>query len=189
MTPVRDVSYGTHNYWAEPTHQHIAFPLGLRLRVLTSGVLRPGVAGEVGVFVLSATPTTATTEPPQTHTRRPNNNPQDAQQPQEQQQLNPTETTLCYPSPAETAGRRRHHGARSRPFLSEHASADAFTCAPRSVPPSTLLVGKSRDRFIAAPIAHGHRTRRNLERAIMTLVIKLIIILGLVRIYCICPTL
>jgi hypothetical protein len=27
------------------------------------------VAGEVGVFVLSATPTTAKTEPPQTHTR------------------------------------------------------------------------------------------------------------------------
>jgi hypothetical protein len=41
----------------------------LRLRVLTGGVLRPGVAGEVGVFLLSATPTTAKTEPPQTHTR------------------------------------------------------------------------------------------------------------------------
>jgi hypothetical protein len=61
-------------HWAEPRHQHIAFPLRLRLRVLADGVLRPGVAGEVGVFLFSATHRTAA-DP---HTRRPNNNPQDA---------------------------------------------------------------------------------------------------------------
>jgi hypothetical protein len=28
-------------HWTEPRHQHTVFPLGLRLRVLTGGVLRP----------------------------------------------------------------------------------------------------------------------------------------------------
>jgi hypothetical protein len=38
------------------------------------------------------------------HTRRPNNNPQDAQQPQEQQQLNPTTNYFLLPVPSRDGG-------------------------------------------------------------------------------------